>query len=173
MLWFFFYHLYFFFSLNPIASNVVEVSAIQQCELAVCIHISSPSWASLPPNPHPIRLDPHRASSWAPWATQQHPTSYLFYTWQCIYVNAIPPIHSIFSFPPFPHLSTHPVSISMSLYSFYHLHSFCYNIPPKAHRSPDLQEVVELIFSFLERISKLFNLRNNSLRHSKYFSPQT
>ena len=32
--------------------NLVLVSAAQQCESAVCLHLSPPAWASLPP-PHP------------------------------------------------------------------------------------------------------------------------
>ena len=36
--------------------------------------------------PHPTHLSHPRAPSWAPYTTQQAPTSYLFYIWQCIYV---------------------------------------------------------------------------------------
>lgn len=72
--------------------------------------------------------------------------------------------HLLLPAPPpttFPHVQ----SLYLCLYILFTIYFlFCYNIPPKAHRSPHLQEVVELIFSFLERISKLFNLRNNSLR---------
>ena len=45
--------------------NVVTVSAIQQCESTIIIHISPSSWAFLP-SPHPTSLDHHRAPGWAP-----------------------------------------------------------------------------------------------------------
>ena len=43
--------------------NVVLVFAIQQCELAISLHISPPSRASLPPYPHPTPLDCHRVNT--------------------------------------------------------------------------------------------------------------
>ena len=53
------------------------VSAVQQSESTLCIHISFPSWTSLPPPPtYPTPLGHHRALSWAPCAIQQLPTSY-------------------------------------------------------------------------------------------------
>ena len=46
-----------------------------------------PSWSSFPtPLPHHTPLGHRITSSWAPCAIQQLPTSYLFYTWQCLYV---------------------------------------------------------------------------------------
>ena len=42
------------------------ISAVPQCESAVSIHISPPSWASLPPHFHPTLLGHQRALSWAP-----------------------------------------------------------------------------------------------------------
>ena len=41
----------------------------------------------LPPQPHPTYLGHHRALNWVPCAIEQVPTSYLFYTHYCIYVN--------------------------------------------------------------------------------------
>ena len=41
--------------------NVVLVSAAQQCECIICMHISPPSWTSLSSSPHPTPLDHHRA----------------------------------------------------------------------------------------------------------------
>ena len=38
---------------------------------------------------HSIPLGHHRALSWVPCVIQQLPTSYLFYTWQCIYDNDV------------------------------------------------------------------------------------
>ena len=48
---------------------------------------------SLPPPPHPTPVGHYRAPSWAPYAIQLPPTSYLFYTWWCISVNTTLPIH--------------------------------------------------------------------------------
>ena len=49
--------------------SVVLVSAVQHSGSAVCVHLSSPSQASLPhPFLHPTCPDHHRASSWAPCA---------------------------------------------------------------------------------------------------------
>ena len=45
--------------------------------------------SSLPPTrPHSMPLGYHRAPSWTPCVMQPLPTSYVFYTWQCIYVSA-------------------------------------------------------------------------------------
>ena len=46
--------------------KVVLVSAVQQSESAIFIHVSLPSEASVPP--HPTSLGHHRALSWAPCA---------------------------------------------------------------------------------------------------------
>ena len=73
-----------------------------------CVYIYLFSLLGLPPNP----LSHHRASSWALCAIQQLPTSYLFYTWQCIYVNATLAIHPTLHFPT---ESTSPFSTSVSL----------------------------------------------------------
>ena len=51
----------------------------------MCIHMSPPSWTSLPPHPHAIPLGHHWAPSWAPWAIWQLPTSYLL-TCDSVYV---------------------------------------------------------------------------------------
>ena len=68
-----------------------------------------PSLLDLPPTspPHPVHLGHPRALSWAPCAIPQVPTSYLFYTWQCTYVNPNLPIHPT-SLPPtpYPHCTT-------------------------------------------------------------------
>ena len=41
------------------------------------------------PCPRPPPLGHHGALGWGPWAIQRIPTSYLFYTWQCAYVNLL------------------------------------------------------------------------------------
>ena len=66
------------------------VSAAQCSKSAVRILASAPSWTFLPPCLPPTR--PPWGPSWASCVTQQLPTSYLFYTWQCIYVNPNRPI---------------------------------------------------------------------------------
>ena len=63
--------------------NVVLVSAVQQSESAICIHIS-PYPLPLEPHshpPYPIPLGRHKAPSWSPCAMQQLPTSHPFYIW--------------------------------------------------------------------------------------------
>ena len=58
-------------------------------------------------------LSHHRALSWAPCAIQQVPTSYLYYTWQYIYVNSNLPTHP--ALPSTPAMSMCPLSVSASL----------------------------------------------------------
>ena len=50
-------------------------------------------------DPHPTPLGHHRAPSWTPCVTEQLPTSYLFYTWWCIYVSPNLPICLTLHFP--------------------------------------------------------------------------
>ena len=64
---------------------------------------------SLPPPPHPTPVGHYRAPSWAPYAIQLPPTSYLFYTWWCISVNTTLPIH----LTPSP---SHLISTCLGLY---------------------------------------------------------
>ena len=52
---------------------LLQVSATQQYESAVIIHVSLLSGASLP-FPHPIPLGHHRVPDWAPCITEQLPT---------------------------------------------------------------------------------------------------
>ena len=65
---------------------------------AIIIHTSLPSQASLL-SPNPTPLGHHRASGWAPCVIQQLLTSYIFYTRQCIYVDATFSIRTTLSFP--------------------------------------------------------------------------
>ena len=67
------------------------------------------SLLSLPPTP----LGHHRAPSWALCAMQQLPTSYLLYTWWCIYVS---PTLSICPTLSFLHCVHKPFSRSASLF---------------------------------------------------------
>ena len=82
------------------------VSAIQQCKLAIIIHVSPPFLVSLPSS-HPTALDHHRVLA------GQLLTNYLFYTWWCTYVCA--KLSSFASLSPFPtvSMSLFPVCISI------------------------------------------------------------
>ena len=81
--------------------TVLLVSAVQKHESAIYIHISPPSGTSLlhAPRPiHPSRSSQsyHRASSWAPWAIQQVPTSYLLiFTHDSIYMSILVSAHGL------------------------------------------------------------------------------
>jgi len=55
---------------------MVLVSAVLQCESAMCIHISPLPWASL--CPYPTLLGHQRALSWAPCAIQSFPLAIYF-----------------------------------------------------------------------------------------------
>ena len=48
--------------------------------------------------PHLTPLGPYRSPGWAPCVKQQPPTSCLFYTWWCIYVDEARSIHPTLSF---------------------------------------------------------------------------
>jgi len=76
--------------------------------------MSPPSWTSLPtPTPtHHSRSS--QSSRWAPCVIQLLPTSQLFYTWQCIYLNATLSVHPTLSFPWCVH---NVCSLCLSLYS--------------------------------------------------------
>ena len=79
--------------------KVVLVSTVHGSASALCVHISSPSWASLPPPiPSPGH---HKAQSTTELSSLCYIAAshyYLFYTWWCIYVNALLPVHPTFSF---------------------------------------------------------------------------
>ena len=62
--------------------QVLQYNTVNQ----LYIHTAPPSLASLSP-PHPTPLSHHRTQSQTPCAIQPLPTSYLFYTWQCMYVR--------------------------------------------------------------------------------------
>ena len=73
---------HFFYFLFKYLKNyfytIVLVSALQQCKSAIILHIFSPSLASFP-SPYPILPGHHRVPDWAPYTTQQLPTSCLSY----------------------------------------------------------------------------------------------
>ena len=71
------------------------------------------SLLGLPPTPlHPTPLGHHRALSWASCATQQLPTSCLFYKWQCAYASTTLLIHLTPRLPPC-HMSVLCICISI------------------------------------------------------------
>ena len=97
--------------------NVLLISAVQQCESAICIHISPPSWTSLPPL-HPTPPGHHRTLSWAPCAIHQLPNSHLFYT-QYTYASAtLNSSRSPFSCPPILSLCLHLYSCPKNRFIF-------------------------------------------------------
>ena len=65
--------------------KVVLVSTVQQCESAVRIHVSPPSWALFPLS-HWNPLGPHKGLSWDPCAPQMLPTSYFTHVCVCVCV---------------------------------------------------------------------------------------
>ena len=67
--------------------EVVSVSAVQQCESAVCLHLSPPSSTSPPPS-HPPRSSQSTTLSSPCCTAGLH--RYLMYTWECIYVTCLP-----------------------------------------------------------------------------------
>ena len=81
--------------LSPITLALLSsifCSAMMWIHYVYYIHSQPSGSTSLPLSPrHPTHLGHHRAPSWAP--TQQVPTSYLFYTWQCTYINPKLPVH--------------------------------------------------------------------------------
>ena len=62
---------------------------------AICKHTSPPSQTSLPSYSHPTSQGHHRASSWAPCAIQQIPTSYSYICQCCSRNSSHPPFASL------------------------------------------------------------------------------
>ena len=94
------------------------------------------SLLSLPPLPYPTPQGHHRAPGWAPCVIQQLLISYLFYTWQRIYVDTTSPFIQLFLSPT---VSTSPISISVSSFlpfkqvheyqfSGFHMYGLTYDI---------------------------------------------
>ena len=75
----------------------------------MCTYITS-----LPPS-DPTPPGHHRTLSWASRAIGQLPTSYLFYTWSCIYVNSALPIHLTLPSPHCVHTSIFYICISFKV----------------------------------------------------------
>jgi len=79
----------------------VLVSAIHQYESAIGIHISLPSWTSLP---FPTLLGYYRALVWVPWVIQQIPIGYHF-TYGSVYASMLlSPFTLPSPFSPHPHV---------------------------------------------------------------------
>ena len=75
-------------------------------ESAICICISPPSWASLPPHPRLTSLGHHWASSWSPCAIQQLPTSIILHI--CVYTLML--LSQFIPYSPSPPVSASPFS---------------------------------------------------------------
>jgi len=106
----YFYHLIYFlkifFQLEFWRSikNYWSIIALQCCfyqsQSAIYIHISPPSWNSLPPIPYSTSLGHHRAPSWASCAIQQLPANY--FTHGSVHMSMLP---SQFPFLPCVYMS--------------------------------------------------------------------
>ena len=88
-------------------------SAVQQCDKAVTVHISPPSWAFLSPYPHPTPSRSSQSTKLSSLCILQFPTSYLFYIWSCICFSAILSICPTFSFPCCVHKSFLYICVSI------------------------------------------------------------
>ena len=88
------------------------VSAVQQSESAICIHIPSPFLASLSRTLHPTPLGHHRALSWVPMLYSSLPLAGYLHASVCISM-----LLSQFILPsPSSTVSTCPFSMSVSLF---------------------------------------------------------
>ena len=93
-----------FFNLFLIGLKLLYQHCVSFCHTTTqinhkCTYIAS-LLSFLPlPLPHPIPLGHHRMPGWSSCVIQQLPTSYLFYAWFCIYVNATFSIRPTFSLP--------------------------------------------------------------------------
>ena len=102
----------------PVHHQLLEFTQTHVHRVGVAIQLSHPLSSPSPPAPSLLSLLPsllghHRALSWAPCPAQQLATSYLFYTWWCIYVSSTLPVC-----PPFPSLQCPLVhSLHLCLYS--------------------------------------------------------
>ena len=115
----FYFSFYFLFCKQlywSITCIVVLVSAVQQTESAIRIHISPYLLPLASPfhHPYPTHLGGHKAPSWSPCAMWLLPTSYLFYIWLCISVNALS--HFV---PAYPSPSPSPQVHSLHLHLYF------------------------------------------------------
>lgn len=83
MLVYLFFYYYYFLNFY----NVELMSAIQQCESVMIIHLSLPSLAFLP-SPHLTPLGHHRAPGWASCVIRQLLASCPLYTRRCMHADA-------------------------------------------------------------------------------------
>ena len=114
--------------------NDVFVSAMQQLESVLSIFVSCFPWAFLPtPSPsHSSDL----SLGWTPCAIKPLPTSCLFHTWWCVYVDATLWIYPTLSVPHCVHKPILYICISIpalqrgSLYHFsrFHISALIYDI---------------------------------------------
>ena len=72
-------------------SNIVLVSTVQKLNQLLCIHISPPSWACLPPSLIPPSSLPTRSSQSVELSSLCYRTASheLFYTWWCVILKLV------------------------------------------------------------------------------------
>ena len=84
-----------------------------------------PSFLSLPPTLHPTPPGHHRTLNRASCAVPRLSTSYSFYVWWCIYVNATIPVRpTLLPLPLCPHVRSLCAAPFLSCKQV-HLHHFC------------------------------------------------
>ena len=113
--------------------NVVLISAIQQCESAISIHMAPPSWTSLPRPPHPFPLGCLGAWGWASLSYSNSPSA-VYFTFGNIHISVFNLSH-----PLLPPLCPQFCSLCLCLYScpanwfisaifLFHVYALTYNI---------------------------------------------
>ena len=128
----------FFFDWRVIY-NVMLVSAVHQCESALCIHTSLLSWAFIPA-PHPTHLRYHIALGWAPCIMQHSYSPKLSVLHVVIYVcpgySLNLSLHPTLSFPHYVPKSVVYACVSLPAlqigyqyhFSRFYIHVLIYNI---------------------------------------------
>ena len=124
------------------------VSAVQQHESAISIHMSPTSWASLPPTQptsHSSRLS--ESTGWDPCVLEQLPTSYLLHMVMYIVCQG----YSLnWSCPLFPSLYPLYLHVSIPALSILHIVSICQRQTPNPH--PALPSATTSLLSMSARL---------------------
>lgn len=98
-----------------------------------------PSLLDLPPNPHPIPLDPHRASSWAPCAKSSIPLA-LYFPHASVYMSTLFSLFIPSSPPRLPPAATFPHvhSLHQCLYILFTIYILFATIYHQKHTDPHI-----------------------------------